>query len=343
MSTKRSAYERDWDQHKIATAILEKERQTLSPTEEKNFRRLNLAVYGSLATFILLIIVHLLVENTILPIQIGEDLFGILILSTLAFFLVTLVLFGMNVRFLLRLWNQGRNVRTLGLSAALEAPWKAERKKNRRSNLFTLSVPFIWLGITLLGLLQGWLIGGTDSAGYWIAGLAILFLFFLALIVMHLSRRGRERLRVIERLGKKLAAKETDTTPGDGDPMALDLADHVLIAQIERAQIAADRAASIEADKKAPRTSYCAKPNAAVLRAMTRLDIETLLNVQKEIKNLTEHPPPSEAEAELQRKQVPGNTPVEITFSVDEVNKIIHIQSLDSAGGTALSSPEHGG
>ena len=177
MSTERSAYDLDADPQQIATAILEKEHQTLTFEDEKLFRWLNYAVYGSLLAFVLLILEHLLAERNLLVGEVEATIFSVLILGTLICFLATLVLLGINKRFFLKLWYQASNVRHLGLSAALEAPWKAERRKNRVRNLLTFCIPFVWLGIIILGVLQGWLLDENDPAQLWIGSVAIMVLF----------------------------------------------------------------------------------------------------------------------------------------------------------------------
>lgn len=322
---KRSTYIVDLSRLKHAFGVLQKEKETLSPWERRLFASLNFVVYAALIAFTLLILQHLLIDQS----KYG-DVFTVLVLASAFFLASALVLFVFNIRVFNTILTQERQVHRLGLSKDLRAPWEAERRENRVRNYVTLAVPFLWLGFGILGFQQGWLadLSGSD----WISPAIVVALFGLTLLVMHFSRRGKERLDVINRLQKSLPKLTEQGEEEDESPIQIDPDTYKQIEQIERAQFTRDLAEHLAAYQKQPDTDiYTVLKNQAVLESQKDLKDIDRIYVENQIEELMMDPHPPEAtedpETQTQRVPVPG-TSIEIRYEVVEAEKRIIIHSL---------------
>ena len=332
MNTKRSTYKLDGSQLDRALEILKKE-YTLSRRQKKLLNLLNIALYGFLLCFSFMILEDFLVRKELIIKGSGFEvvLFEVLGLSVVAFLASILILFTLSGTLLWNLWRQSRHVRTLGLSEVLKAPWKAERRKRRTRNIFTLILPGLWLLFN--SFLLDRLAGDEDPTEYQIAALAIIWFVSLALFVMHFLRRGKEQLEVVARLQDSLSDFQEKAAQTDEGSIDVSSDTYEQIAQIERAQITRDRAESILAGPEKPGdATYFMQKSRTVREALAHLDATTKLRVHDQIDALITEPHPAGAtenpDSKTWRLRVP-DTLVDIHYKVDKGQRFIMILSLE--------------
>ena len=321
-------------QFEQALAILQREQQVNTPSarQEKNFKLLNIAIYGFAISLIMLLIIALIEyflqsETLILPLAII-----ILIVFFISAVGITL-LFFMNLSYVRKLLGQRKLARKLGLWEAMRIPWKTERRRNKLRNVSDLCILILGLYIVYSSVIP-FLISDQEI---WLS-LAICPLMFavgVAIIVTFFVRRSKERLRVITRLYSSLEGYRDEVEQNKENNIHIPAETYEKIAQIERSQIARDRVQIILNDKDNIGTShYVLQKSHAAQQAQIRLDANTRLRVQDQIDALITEPHPpgiiEDPKSDAFQLRVP-ETPIIIGFTVDDQARRIQIHSVESS------------
>lgn len=350
MKSQSSTYQLDAAQFDQALAILRKEQQANMPSrwQKISFTLLNVAVYG----FAIVLLAHTVLE--LLPFRgLLEEVIHLLAYPWAILVLLSPILFVFNLPLGLKLWRQGKLVRRLGLSQALNAPWRAERRKGRFRNVLTLIVGYLGGLFILGGVIVGVFLPAVFPMDWSDPEDVLVFLLVssvpimvgVVFIVTHFIRRGKERLDVVARLQSSLAGYKADAEGLEDIRIELAATHYKQIAQIERAQILRDRAESIRVygSKGSDVSGYGVQKSRTVREALAQLDPTARLRVEDQIDQLAMEPRPpgvtEDANTGNLRLRV-TETPVEIFFTIDEDKRRIKMFSLQLVAEDATSNSQ---
>ncbi len=353
MKIKNSTYKLDSTQFDQSLAILRKEQQVYKPSRWQNVSYIlfNFSVYGFVIGFILFLFVGIITDFpeqgmwyiVLLFLLVSWTIFGVLMPIT----------FFLNVPLMRKIWHQIKLIRKLGLSKVFKTQWQAARRKVLILHILTLIVAFLGLliigGALILGITivpQMGFSGGSELLLSWLI-ILILIIIGIAPISLHFMRRSKRRLEVVARLQVSLVDYKDAIDQAEDEQINIPSAEYEQIAQIERAQIYRDREESIlDSFEEIDSSYYSVQKSRPVRKALAQLDPVARLGVEDQIDELTVDPQPPAAlkdpEAEIWQLHV-KDTPIEISFIIDEDNRRIKIFSLQLIADSTPSDSELGG
>jgi len=352
-----------------ALAILERERRTKmsTPREDFYFRIYNYSVWVFTCIYIPYVLILYFypeftawIGNIDLVYLISDYLFWSIALLTIAI----VILFFLNLKLVLKLWNQARLRRKLNVDTKLKEIFKYQLPRGESSKVLMIERYFAAFGIIIIlfqlffGFVKNWSFL-SESIKTNITSIDLKAIFALIVIFGRLCgpialgicmtsryfmRRGKERLEIVDQLQQSLSKHKTAFENSTADK-SINIAstDYDLLASLERMQILDDRQLSIQRARKESReSSYVIQKSHKMLDALYTLDSDTRVKVEDEILRLASDPMHQGAIREPQsgtlRIRVPDTT-LDITYQIEFDDRRIKIYTLESTT-SDLSRPQ---
>lgn len=335
MDTTGTTYELSASKFEEALSILNREKKAsiLSLRQKRIYNLLKISIISYFIT-IIAYGATIFNEETILTALVG--------FSMVASFLLTIIAFFLSLPFIIKLKRQLKLVKQLGLNRILQSIWKKEKSKTRFRNALSLILAF-WGVLNIIGgiiyLALGVYFAITESSPLpashliWL-GLGIFNIILgIAFISVHLIRRYKRRLEVINRLKESLDQYKVSSGKTKGEEIGVAREDYELIAKIERAQIIRDQAESILADDIETDESYFSIQKSSVFREkMTKLDNNVKMVVEDQIDDIVTKAKAMDSiteRAENVHNIRLEDAPYEINYQIDKDNNKIKLVSLE--------------
>lgn len=350
MKIKNTTCKLDTNKIEQSLAILQKEQQVnmISRWQKISYILFNLSIYVFVISFILMTVLSIYYKGK----PAGIWLTVMYSLAALFFISAVLIpiLFFLNIPLIRKIWHQIKLVRRLGLYEVFKVPWQAEKRKKRFLNILTLIIACLGLLIILyvmIYILRIIEIAMHRNGHLYLITFLILIIIGMAFITLHFMRRNKRRLEVTARLQSYFVNYMDEAREDEDQQIDIPTEDYRQIAQIERAQINRDRFESIiTSTDESDFSLYSVQKSRSAREVKSQLDPDIKLKIDAELEDLAMEPRPPEAKEDpkdeiwqLRLKEAP----VEISYTIDEDNRIIKIFTLKLITGDPSSNSNHGG
>lgn len=346
-------YELDERQLQLALDVLRREQDAgaLSRLQRVCYRLLQVFVYGSFGLWV--------VAFTALAFAVGASIqsgsaeppsnwilsayiwsaSAALILGFLA-----LVMVPLNLPLLFKSARRERVVKKLGLSNMLRDPWKALRRKRRVVNLLTASIALVSAAFVLFAAFGIFLsLRATEepySRPIVLLSLAAVIIVFGLPVLVYFMRRRHERhkfLTDLHQIEQSLLRYREAAVSSAVPRFSVPATEMEQIAAIERAQIATERAESIQSFRKKGSNNYKLVPSREFRETRSGLDLGTNSRIDEAIEELTADPQPAAAQrdptADTWLLNVPETDRV-IEYAIDSNRHAVRLFAVRPAGET---------
>lgn len=294
-------YELDSAQIQFAIDVLRKEQQA---SELTRFQRVCYWLFQSCG--------YLFVGSFIVLLGAGiagsQWLVDLTVVGAAVFGLLALVLLVLNLPLILKSRRRERVVSNLGLSTMLSGAWKSDQRQRRYLNVITATIAVIFLlllvGALIVGIISIVEVQTRPTRGAYfglsdiLTALAFAAALFSIPLFLNVVRRRRDRhnfLMDIREIERSLRRYQDVVAGSASSRVSVPAAEVERIAEIERAQIANDRADSIKSFARKDRGGFALLPSREFHEAKNRLDSATNSRIDAVIDRLTNEPQPAEA------------------------------------------------
>lgn len=354
-------YELDERQLQLALDVLRREQDAgaLSRSQRVCYRLLQVFAYGSFVLWV--------AAFTALAFSVGGSIQSASVEPPSGWFLsayiwstsaalilgfLALVMLPMNLPLLFKSLRRERVVRKLGLSNMLRDPWKVLRRKRRVVNLLTGLVALVSAVFVLLVAIGTFLSLRATNEPYSrplvLLSLAAVIVLFGLPVLVYFMRRRHERhkfLTDLHQIEQSLLRYREAAVSSAVPRFSVPATEMERIAAIERAQIATERAESIQSFRRKETSSYKLVPSREFRETRSGLDLSTNSRIDVAIEGLTDDPQPAAAQrdptADTWLLNVPETDRV-IEYAIDSNRHAVRLFAVRPAGETKHPSNKVG-